>query len=234
MENIMMTTTLTNKDLQLRDRVMRQLAWDTQVDASDIGVSVRDDVATLTGFVGTYADKLAAERATKRVRGVRAVADDIQVRLRLTRTDPDIAADAANALALRTALPSVQAVVRGGHITLTGTVRTLFQRHVAEKAVTHIKGAVAVVNHIRVLPATTPRDVAREIVRALHREADTNARGVKVSVDGSSVVLTGQVDTWHERESAERAAMHAEGITHVENLIVISPRLVFEFDEEEI
>ncbi len=222
-EDVMTTGSLTNEDLQLRDRVMQQLAWDSQLDSSGIGVAASKGVATLTGFVGSYADKLLAERAAKRVRGIRAVANDVQVRLRLPRTDPEIATDSAKALEHRGVPPAVQAVVHAGHITLTGIVHTLFERHLAETAVSHIKGALGVVNRIQIMPHATPADVTRSIVRALHREASTNAEAVHVAVNGTSVVFTGTVATWYEREAAEQAAAHAPGITHVENLIAVAP-----------
>ncbi|MEQ1575796.1 MAG: BON domain-containing protein, partial [Vicinamibacterales bacterium] len=196
-----MTTDLLNaNDLRVRDSVMQQLEWDSEFDASEIGVVARGGVVTMTGYVDTYAGKLAAERAAKRVRGVRAVANDVQVRLRLDHPDADIAADAARALNLRVTLPdSVQAVVHGGHLTLTGAVPTLFQRAVAEKAVRHIKGLKEIVNRIIVTPSTTSKDVKRNIVRALHREADLNARGIDATVSGSVVELRGTVGSWHER-----------------------------------
>lgn len=214
-----MTTALrTTADLQLRDAVLQQLAWDSQIDASEIGVTAQDGATTLTGFIDSYAGKLAAERAAKRVRGVRAVANDLQVRLRLGRTDADIAEDAARALKLRPALPeSVQAVVHGGHLTLTGVVQTLFTRMVAENAVRHISGIKGVVNRITIAPATTSRDVKRQIARALHRDADVSTRRVQVLVSGDTVTLTGTVQSWYERQAAERAAMHAPGIAHVDN-----------------
>ena len=218
----MTTATLTGTDLALRGAVVQQLDWDSQVDASAIGVAVHDGVVTLTGFIDSYAGKLAAERTVKRIRGVRGVANDIRVRLRLERTDPDIAADAVHALALRAALPdTVQVAVHDGHVTLTGLVRTLFQRAIAEKAVRHVPGLKGVANRIQVMPMASSADIRRDIVRALHREADVNARGIVVRVSGSTVTLTGQVATWHEREGAERAATHAPGVTQVDNRIVI-------------
>jgi osmotically-inducible protein OsmY len=218
----MTIATRTHADQAVREGVERQLEWDSQVDASAIGVAVTDGAATLTGFIDSYAGKLAAERAAKRVRGVRAVANDIQVRLRLERTDDEIARDAARALLLRATLPeSVQAVVHNGHITLTGNVGTLFQYTVAERAVRHIRGVKEVINRIQVWPRTSMTDVRREIVRTLHRDADVNARGITVEIDGSKVTLTGTVQSWHERESAERAAAHARGITRVENKIEV-------------
>jgi osmotically-inducible protein OsmY len=214
---------LSRADTRTRDAVLQQLEWDSELDASGIGVTAKDHVITLTGFVDSYAAKLAAERLARRVAGVRAVANDIQVRLRLPRTDPEIAADAARALELRRPLPeSVQAVVHNGHLTLTGTVRTLFQRATAQKAVRHIPGLKEILNRIVVAPTTTPRDVQRQIARALHRDATVGTRAIEVAVVGSKVTLRGEVPSWHERESAERAAMHAPGITDVDNQIAVT------------
>ncbi|MBI4262794.1 MAG: BON domain-containing protein [Acidobacteria bacterium] len=226
----MTTAVPTQPDVQLRDAVVQQLDWDSQVDASAIGVTVKGGVVTLTGFVGTYAGKLAAERAVKRVRGVRAVANDVQVRLRLDRTDADIAADAVRALDLRGTLPeNIQVTVHNGHVTLTGTVNMLFQRAVAEKALRHIRGIKGIVNRIQVTPAATARGVRQAIVQALHRDADVDARGIEVTVSGNKVTITGAVSAWHEKESAERAAMHAPGITVVDNRIVVAgPEMFYE------
>ena len=216
----MSTVMLTQSDLRVRDSVLHELLWDSQIDASAIGVTARNGAVTLTGFIDAYSGKLAAERAAKRVRGVRAVANDIQVRLRLERTDPEIAGDAARLLNARVTLPEkVQAVVHGGHVTLTGSVPTLFQRAIAERAMHDIRGIKSVVNRMEVEPIAAPRDVQRELVRALHRDADINARGIDVTVTGNRVRLTGTVGSWHEREAAEQAASHATGIAVVDNQI---------------
>jgi osmotically-inducible protein OsmY len=210
-------------DVQLRDHVTQQLEWDSEVDASAIGVSAAGGVVTLTGFIDTYAGKLAAERAVKRVRGVRAVANDLQVRLRLERTDADIAADAAQALSHRSLLPeTVQAVVHNGHVTLTGVVPTLYQSAVAAKAIRDIRGIKGVANHITVAPATTSADPAGEIMRALQRQADFNTFGIEVTSTGDTAVLKGTVRSWREREAAERAAMHSRGISRVVNLLAVA------------
>src|SRR5688572_27166604 len=125
----MTIATATAADLELRDNIIRELDWDSEFDASEIAVSARGGAVTLTGSIDSYTGKLAAERAAKRIRGVRAVANDIQVTLRHGRGDADIAHDAARSLALRPTLhEGIQAVVHDGHITLTGTVKTLFQR----------------------------------------------------------------------------------------------------------
>jgi osmotically-inducible protein OsmY len=206
-------------DLRLRELVLQQLEWDSQVEAATIGVAARNGVVTLSGSIDSYAGKLAAERAAKRARGVRAVANTLQVTLRYPRSDTDIANDAARALETHLIVPpTVQVVVRNAHVVLTGTVRSLFQRVVAEKAVRYVKGIKSLVNRVTVMPAPTIDDIRPRIVRALHEDADIDARGLSVVVSGNTVTLTGTVRSWHERESAERAAMHAPGITHVENL----------------
>lgn len=218
----MTTAQLKDTDYQLRDHVMQQLEWDSQVDAGAVGVSASDGVVTLTGYIDTYAGKLAAERAVKRVRGVRAVANDIQVRLKLERTDTDIATDAVQALNLRATLPeNVQVVVHNGHITLTGAVRTLFHRAIAENAVHHIEGLKGIVNRIAVTPVATSTDPAVHIKGALRREAGADAYGIEVTSSGDTAVLKGTVRSWRERDAAERTAMHSRGISHVVNLLVV-------------
>lgn len=218
----MTTATLSDADVQVRDAVMRQLDWDPEVDASAVGVAARNGTVTLTGFVDTYSGKLAAERVAKRVHGVRAVANDVEVRLRLERTDPDIASDAARALDLRGTIPqSVQAVVHNGHVTLTGNVDWLYQKDDAVSAVRHIRGLRGVLNHIVVAPRVALRDVRRRIVKALHQNADVDARQIAVTVSGDTATLTGTVGTWLQRDAAERAAANAPGIAQVDNRIVV-------------
>ena len=218
----MTTATLNPADVRMRDAVMLQLEWDSQIDATGIGVTAKNQAVTLTGFVGSYAEKLAAERVAKRVAGVHAVANDIQVRLRFERTDDEIAADAAHALVMRPLLrDTVQAVVRGGQLTLTGWVPTLFDKAVAEQAVRHVPGLKGILNHLEVHPAASAVDVKKQINRALHDEATTTGKGIIARVDGRTVTLIGHVRTLHEREAAERAAMHAHGIVAVDNRITV-------------
>lgn len=223
----MSTANVVQEATIIRDAVMQQLEWDSQVDATDIGITARGGVVTLTGFIDSYAGKLAAERVAKRVRGVRAVANDIQVRLRLERTDPEIAGDIDAALRLRPAIPeSVQAVVHAGHVSLTGQVPTFFVRALASEAVRHIRGVSDVINYISVEPAASVRDLRRRIVQALHRSAEIDARGVAIAVDGSTVRLEGEVGSWAEMEAVEGAVMHAPGITNVDNRITVAPHAV--------
>jgi len=220
----MTTANLSETDVRVRDAVMRQLEWDPEVDASAIGVTAKDKAVTLTGYIDTYSGKLAAERAAKRVRGVRAVANDIDVRPKLDRTDADIARDAVRSLELRSTIPSnVQAVVHNGYITLTGKGHWMFQKAHAEKAIRHIRGVRGVFNHIEIVPVAAESDVRQRIVEALHRTADVNAGQIAVSVSGEAATLTGTVATWFQREAAERAAAHAPGIRLVDNRIAVEP-----------
>lgn len=227
----MTTAALTGADVRLRDSVIRELDWDPEVDDSAIGVAAKDGVVTLTGFIDSYAGKLTAERVVKRVRGVRAVANDITIRLKADVTDTDIATAAALALQLRPGIPpNVQATVHNGHLTLTGHVDWLHQKDQAEVIVRHIAGVRRVENHIDVAPKTVQRDVHRRVVQSLHRNADLDARHIEVAVAGDVVTLTGTVSSWSQYEAAERGAGSAPGIRHVDNQIRIVPLEPHEFE----
>ena len=167
----MAIATLTEVDTRIRDLVTRELEWDAAVDASAIGVVAKDRTVTLTGYVDTYLCKLAAERAAKRVRGVRAVANDIEVRLKIGRTDADIARDVVRSLELRSTVPdNVQATVHHGYITLTVEAMWEFQRQDAEKAVRHVRGVRGVVNRIGLAPMAAARDVRHRIEAPMCQE----------------------------------------------------------------
>lgn len=227
----MTTASLTGADVRLRDSVIRELDWDSEVDDSAIGVAARDGVVTLTGFIDSYAGKLAAERVVKRVRGVRAVANDIVVRMNVDVTDTDIAAAAALTFKLRPGIPSnVQAAVHDGHVTLTGHVEWLHQKEQAEASVRHIGGVRGVLNHIEVTPKTAQRDVRRRIVQSLHRNANLDARHIDITVTGDVVTLTGTVGSWSQRDAAERGAGSAPGIRRLDNQIRVVPPEPHEFE----
>jgi osmotically-inducible protein OsmY len=148
-----MQTTTTDTDIFVRNAVLRQLDSDPDVDASTVGVAAKSGTVILTGSVDSYAGKLAAARAARRVRGVRAVANDIEVRLLLDRTDADIGADVTRALELRSTIPeSVRATVSDGHVTLTGTVDSPSQKRDAEEALQHLRGVRNILNHITLAP----------------------------------------------------------------------------------
>jgi osmotically-inducible protein OsmY len=230
-EPIMTTASITGTDVHVRNAVVRQLDWDPEVDAGALGVSADDGVVTLTGFVDSYAEKLAAERVAKRVRGVRGVANDITVRQMVGRTDTDIAHDAILSLKGRPALAdTVQVAVHRGHITLTGQVEWLLQKEGAERAVKHVRGLLSVFNHITVKPRSGQRDVRRRIVSALHHHADLDAHQIAVNVRDDTATLTGTVRTWMQRDAAERAAGSAPGITRVDNQILVVPAEPYEFE----
>jgi osmotically-inducible protein OsmY len=227
----MAITALSEVDTRIRDLVTRELEWDAAVDASAIGVTAKDQTVTLTGYADTYLCKLAAERAAKRIRGVRAVANDIEVRPKVGRTDADIAQDVARSLELRSTVPdNVQATVHHGHVTLTGETMWEFQRKDAEKTVRHVRGVRDVANRITVAPTSAARNVRDRIVEAMHRNADLDARHVQAHASGNVVTLTGTVGTWLQREIAERAAAAAPGIRRVDNQITVDPQA----EEDEI
>lgn len=222
----MTIATLKDTDVHVRDAVMHQLDWDPAVDASAIGVIAKDGAVTLTGYIDSYSGKLAAERAAKRVRGVRGVANDIEVRLKLERTDADITGDVVRALELHGTIPdTVQAAVHHGYVTLTGMADWMYQKHDAERAVRHVRGVHGVLNYITIAPRAVERDVRHRIVEALHRNANLDARHIKVTVNGDRAVLTGSAGTWLQRETAERAAADAPGIRGVDNRIVVEPEM---------
>jgi osmotically-inducible protein OsmY len=176
----MRSAVVTDNDIRTRNAVVLQLEADPQVDASEIGVGARNGVVTLTGHVDSYRATLAAERAAKRVPGVRAIANNIIIRLVTDRTDSELATDTARALDLRITVPqTVQAIVHNGYVTLTGKVDWLFQKRDAEAVARDVSGVRGVMNHIQVVSRRTQRDTRDRIVHALRRDVpstpDTSA-----------------------------------------------------------
>jgi osmotically-inducible protein OsmY len=215
-------------DVEIERDVKAELQWDPRVDATDIAVSVRDGVVTLAGFVRQYGDKYAAETATKRIAGVVAVANDIEVRLptKDQRPDPAIARDAVAAIKSR--LPSswegIKVVVRDGYINLEGEVEWQYQSETAEAAVRWVPGVRGVSNLIKIRPrAAPPHEVKRRIEDALKRHAEIEARHIVVETNGSEVILKGVVRSPAERDQAVRVAWSAPGVTKVDDRIVVEP-----------
>ena len=219
-----MTMTATHADTCLRDSVMRELVWDPAFDATKIGVTTKEGVVALSGYVETYAARLAAERAARRVYGVKAVVNELAVKLAEIRIDPDLAADALQALSNRIDVPlGITVTVRDGFITLGGTVDWMYQRASAERAVKNLRGVRGVFNNILVKPSVSPKDVEKRIVQALHRHADIDARRIHVETEGRKVILNGFVNSWAEKDEAVRAAWAAPGVAAVEDRIGIAP-----------
>ena len=220
----MTTATLTHTDQEIQADVMAELRWDPSVPANEIGVVVKDGVVTLTGTVDTYMKKWRAEEVAHHVNGVIAVANEIQVRSIGERTDSDIAAAAVHALSWNSMIPQgkIHVTVDKGWITLKGEVEWQFQRQEAERAVRGLFGVKGVSNLITVKPAATPSDLKKKIQDALVRNAQLDAAGITVEVEGTKAILRGKVRSWAEREEAERVAWLAPGITSVDNQISIS------------
>ena len=213
-------------DKQLQQDVMDDLRWDPSIDASKVGVSATNGVVLLTGTVPSFFQKQSAERIVKRVAGVRAVANDIEVRLpnSTERTDTDIAQAALNALKWDTSVPDerVKISVTKGWVTLEGTVDWNYQKESCEKVIERLVGVKGVTNHVAVSPHVKSQDVKNQIKTALHRYAELESRNIEVDSADSTITLRGQVRSWAERKEAETAAWMAPGVTQVKNEIVVS------------
>jgi osmotically-inducible protein OsmY len=222
----MATKTQTRSDNSLRDDVLLELKWDPKISsASDIAVAVKDGVVTLSGFVPSFWEKDAAEKAVKRVYGVRGIANDIEVKLFWQRTDPEIARDAVHELESHVSIPAdrIKVTVKDGWVTLEGTVHWEYQKSLAQSAMKKLKGVSGVTNKIQVTPKASAAEVKSKIEEALRRSAELDARRITVEIEGSTVKLYGSVSSWAERDEAERAAWSAPGTTMVENHILVNP-----------
>lgn len=211
-------------DSELRQDVQAELGWEPSFDERRIGVAVKDAVVTLTGEVGSFAQKWNAERAVERVNGVRGVANDLEVPPAGKHSDPEIAGAAADALRLNTLVPSdrITPEVEDGWIRLAGHVDHDYERRAAEQAVRYLSGVRGVSNLVTVkavTPRAKPKNIKADIERTFQRQAALDAKQVSVEVSGDVVTLRGQVRSWAERREAERVAWAAPGVSNVRNNI---------------
>lgn len=213
-------------DLGLKQAILDELEWEPSVEAAHIGVTVEDGVVTLTGHVPTFAQKLAAEQAVKRVKGVKAVAQEIEVRLPSEHKldDADIARRAVDSLKWQVSVPDdrIQVLVQKGWITLRGEVDWEYQRRAAENAVRLLAGVTGVSNQISIKAAVQPKDLKQKIASALARNAAKEANSVRVTLKDGRATLEGSVHSWHDRRVVEDAVWAAPGVSAVVDKIEVA------------
>ncbi len=212
-------------DDQLQRDVMEELEWDPRVDHADIGVSVVDGVVALNGYVQSYAEKVAAENAAKRVEGVKAIAEELKIRYASDSktADHEIAKRILDIFKYNVLIPEqkIQLKVEKGWVSLSGNVEWNYQSAEAAKAAGKVSGVVGVSNSITIRNRASTMDVRKRIEDAFKRQAGLDAASVTISTTGNKVMLGGRVKAWHERNLAEQAAWAAPGVTQVEDHIVV-------------
>lgn len=215
-----------DNDKVLQHKVIDELEWEPKVDAADIGVSVVDGVVTLNGFVDSYAQKLAAEAAVRRVAGTNALAEELEVRYASDAKTPDheIARRILDMFAWNSLVPddTIRVKVERGWVSLTGTAKWHYQSKEAARVAAQISDVTGISNGIRIENPVSVGDVRKRIEEAFERQADLDARGLTISVDGNKVTLEGHVHAWSERKAAERAAWAAPGVEQVIDRIAVS------------
>lgn len=214
-------------DTELKHDVETELQWEPSVNEAHIGVIAKDGIVTLTGHVPSFMEKYTAEKTTKRVYGVKAVVNEMEVRLRgdQSRTDEVIAQDCLNSLKFNYSVPEekIKVVVVHGWVTLEGEVEWQYQRAAAMNSVRDLRGVKGVTNGISIKARISPVDVKKKIEAAFLRSAEIDASRVRVESQDGKAVLSGTVRSWAEREEAQHAAWAAPGVTAVENNITVAP-----------
>ena len=214
-----------SNDSMLQKSVLEELSWEPSIVAAHIGVTAHDGVVTLSGHVESYAQKRAAEAATRRVNGVRGVAEELEVKLPFisAKSDDEIAAAILSRLSWDFAVPinAVTIKVEKGYATLTGEVKWYFEKEAAERAVRPLMGITGVSNQITIKSIVDTSHISEDITHALHRSTIFDRELVHVTANGGKVVLTGTVHSWHDRDVAAETAWAAAGATDVENIFVV-------------
>jgi osmotically-inducible protein OsmY len=220
-----------NKEMTMTDNrglqqaVLDELDWEPSVHSANIGVTANNGVVTLTGYVGSYAEKWAAERAAGRVSGVKAVAEELEVRYPLSEKqgDDDIAKRALQVLSWDVRVPKdkVKIKVEKGWVILAGDVDWHYQRNAAEADVRKLHGVIGVSDNINIKPSVGASDVSAKISAALKRNAQIEADNITVTAEGGKVTLSGKVKTWHDRDLAQWTAWSAPGVTQVDDRLTI-------------
>jgi osmotically-inducible protein OsmY len=212
-------------DPELQHDVREELEWEPAIDATHVGVSARQGLITLVGYVASFSEKYLSQLAAARVYGVRGVVNELDVKLRADdrRTDADIATACQRALQASYAVPEARIGVRvhDGRVRLDGDVEWQYQKAASEHAVRDLTGVTSVINHIEIKPRASPIDVKQKIEAALRRSAEVEARRIDVEIHGGMVILHGHVRSWTERDEADRAAWAAPGVTSVETGLVV-------------
>ena len=220
-----MSTITIKSDTEIKNDVLSELRYEPRVKVADIGVLVKDGTVTLNGFATSYGEKWDAVKAVKRFGGVKAIADDIEVKFpeSLRRNDGDIATAAANQIEWSTTIPqgSVQVTVSEGRITLEGQVEWWYQKDAAEDGVRYLAGVNRVFNLITIKPKVTPAKIEAAIEAAFERSAVLDAKKIEIETSGNKVTLTGKVRNYTERDEAERVAWAAPGVYSVDNQLAV-------------
>ncbi len=212
-------------DSELKKDVLSELSWDPLVPEARIGVAVINGVVTLSGYLDTYAEKVATKEAVERVSGVKTIALELEVVPSgiHQRTDTEIAAAVLHVLSWNTSVPPsrVHVTVEKGWVTLDGELDWNFQRRALERMIRPLKGVAGIVDNIRLKSLPQPENLAARIEAALTRQAVREARRIEISVDGSVVTLNGHVHSWAERNAAEGAAWSGAGVARVNNQLTV-------------
>ena len=220
-------------DLEIQQDVINQLSWEPFLKASDIGVTVKNGIVTLTGQVDSYYKKISAEKAAKKVAGVRAIAEDIQLRVSpsFIKTDAELAESVLNALKWHSAVDEekLKIKVENGVVTLDGEVEWEFQRTSARNAVSNLLGVRNVISNIVLKPKLTAIDIKAKISSAFHRTATIDAQNIEVEILGNKAILRGRVRSYAEKDDAESAAWSAPGIAYVDNKLELEPEFELTF-----